>query len=224
MYTCLNYNHVLASTGKLPSRSSVLAQLALLYSLETTWLPAKVRSPFKQASYFIVCFVSWYKYRNLFILVSCFFHSDVTETASLSSCCKLLLQFMLNSLHQCGDNYLPVFKFIHSLCCGGEGFLTPEEMALLLQHCKVEPGEVATKGRSVCVRACARAYVIVLTLLPNPPPSSPCVFVYLICMPQHVRYDLNFAELAFLFTYTCTVYNFWCIHVLCCVHFSFLCV
>ena len=123
---------------------------------------------------------------------------------------------MLNSLHQCGDNYLPVFKFIHSLCCGGEGFLTPEEMALLLQHCKVEPGEVATKGRCVCVCVCvcvcararARTYVILLTLLPNSPPFSPYVLACLICMSQHVWYDLNFAELAFLFTYTCTVYNF----------------
>ena len=56
---------------------------------------------------------------------------------------------MLDSLQQCGDNYLPVFKFIHSLCCGGEGFLTPQEMALLLQHCNMEPGEEATKGMGV---------------------------------------------------------------------------
>ena len=46
------YDSIVIYTEKLPSRSSMLAPLALLYSLETTWQPAKVRSPFEQASYY----------------------------------------------------------------------------------------------------------------------------------------------------------------------------
>ena len=76
-----------------------------------------------------------------------FFPSAVTENASLSSCCKLLLQFMLNTLHQCGDNYLPVFKFIHSLCCGGgETFLSPDELATLLRYCTTESTETVSES------------------------------------------------------------------------------
>ena len=105
---------------------------------------------------------------------------------------------MLNSLQRCGDNYLPIFKFIHSLCCGGEGFLTPEEMALLLRHCEVEPGEVHAKGSEhVCV--------CVPKLLPHLPHEklryNECVCIHGVCVPMclHiVSQCLNFAELAFL--------------------------
>ena len=71
---------------------------------------------------------------------------------------------MLNSLRECGDNYLPVFKFIHSLCCSGETFLSPEELTSLLQYCTREPSEAhAAKGMSVSVsikQLCSRVDIL----------------------------------------------------------------
>ena len=55
--------------------------------------------------------------------------------ATLPSSCKTLLQFVLSLLPECGDAYLPIFKFVNSFCTG-EAFLSFSVTAFLLQQLK----------------------------------------------------------------------------------------
>ena len=79
------------------------------------------------------------------------------EAAALPSSCKLLLQFVLSTLPHCGDNYLPVFKFISSFY-KGDPFLSDSggvaDITFLQQQLKTsqvekksEDEEATGKGR-----------------------------------------------------------------------------
>ena len=81
-------------------------------------------------------------------LFCCLTLPGVSVPATLPSSCKTLLQFVLSLLPECGDAYLPIFKFVNSFCTG-ETFLSLSDTAFLVQQLKSsrfeEEGEEETK-------------------------------------------------------------------------------
>ena len=76
------------------------------------------------------------------------------ETAAMPYSCKHLLQFILSSLPYCGNNYLPVFKFIHSFCTGelllgGTGLAGVSDATFLLQQLRSSHVEEEIAAESV---------------------------------------------------------------------------
>ena len=89
------------------------------------------------------------------------------ELSSLSTPCKNLLQFMLKTLSQCGDNYLIVFKYVHCLCGSGEPFLSKDDATFLFEQVKkcdkFDVEEEELKGICfVCVVVDSSVYMYVI--------------------------------------------------------------